>query len=173
MVTPYALLGLQGTCVILSVLHQQIINPALEILGPQFADPRAKVMLLAIAQQESGLRHRIQQPNGPARSYWQFERGGGVRGIMRHGVSSPHLRRVVALLDYKFDERVLHLAMTDNDLLAACMARLLLYTVPRALPTNAADGWEQYLFDSWRPGKPHPATWGGNYRRAETEVLGG
>lgn len=172
MVTPYALLGLQAARVILSVLHQQIINPALELLGPQFSDPRATVMLLAIAQQESGIRHRIQQPNGPARSYWQFERAGGVRGIMWHGASTAHLRRVSLLLDYKFDEKVLHLAMTDNDLLAACMARLLLYTLPHALPTTAAGGWDQYI-DAWRPGKPHRHTWGAYYRRAEIEVLGG
>jgi hypothetical protein len=48
--------------------------------------------------------------------------------------------------------------MRYNDIVAASAARLLLYTLPQALPVNAAEGWDQYIA-AWRPGKPHPEKW--------------
>ena len=46
-------------------------------------------MLLAIGLQESRLTHR-RQIGGPARGLWQFERGGGVAGVLRHAASRDH-----------------------------------------------------------------------------------
>jgi len=48
-------------------------------------------------------------------------------------------------------------------------ARLLLWTLPSALPTTADEGWTQYL-DAWRPGKPHPATWAGHWATADLAI---
>ena len=46
-------------------------------------------------------------------------------------------------------------------------ARLLLWTVPAALPTrqNPDESWRHYL-EAWRPGKPHRQTWDGFYAEA-------
>lgn len=59
-----------------------------------------------------------------------------------------------------------------NDVLAAVFARLLLWTLPDALPDvhSYEDGWHQYV-SAWRPGKPHPATWRGLYGVAWDAVL--
>ena len=48
-----------------------------EVLRGKFRSTAADVLLLAIGLQESRFEHR-QQIGGPARSFWQFERGGGV-----------------------------------------------------------------------------------------------
>ena len=65
-----------------------VIRPGLAVLADATAlrvdSPEAEVLLLAIATQESALRHRT-QVGGPARGYWQFERGGGLAGIMVAG----------------------------------------------------------------------------------------
>ena len=77
-------------------LLQTAIWPALaelEALGIKSADvqasQRAARFLLAIALQESGLRYRRQvvaggAENGPASSFWQFEKGGGCKGVLAH-----------------------------------------------------------------------------------------
>lgn len=148
------------------VLNAQILTPALQLLGARFDKFWARVELVAVALQESSLEDRIQQPNGPARSYWQFERGGGVHGVLTHPATSAPIKAIAWLFDYPADEHALHLAMTDNDLLAACFARLLLFTDPRPLPQNADDGWAQYV-DCWGPGKPRPHTWPANWALAE------
>jgi hypothetical protein len=73
------------------------------------------------------------------------------------------------------DDRGIHLAIEHNDILAACFARLLLWTDPRLLPQGperAVDGWAQYLA-TWRPGKPHAATWGGHFSTAWASDLPG
>jgi len=57
--------------------------------------------------------------------------------------------------------------MAWNDTLAACMARLLLYTDPRALPaTGEQDAAWEYYIRNWRPGMPHPQSWGARYDKA-------
>lgn len=43
----------------------------------------ARCQMLAIGLQESRLQHR-RQNGGPARGFWQFEKGGGVKGILFH-----------------------------------------------------------------------------------------
>lgn len=153
-----------------SVLNHQILTPAMQLLAdPRFDAPLARVELVAIGLQESGLRHRIQQPNGPARSWWQFERNGGVAEVMAHPATGTRLRPIVALLGYQFDKYALHTAMADNDLLGAVMARLLLFIDPRPLPTTAQQGWDQYLA-RWRPGKPHRSTWDDNWGTAVSTI---
>jgi hypothetical protein len=63
------------------------------------------------------------------------------------------------------------LALETDDILAARLARLLLWTDPRPLPVrgDAAAGWNYYI-RNWRPGKPHPQTWGAFWREAEALV---
>jgi hypothetical protein len=131
------------------------------------SDDRARVMLLAIAGQESGFRHRRQVPVAHAMGLWQFERGGGVTGVLRHAAShTAALAACEALLVPATPEAV-HPALEHNDDLACVFARLLLWTDPRALPAvdDPDRGWEMYL-RCWRPGKPHAGTWVGHWRNA-------
>lgn len=123
----------------------------------------ARRFLLAIAMQETSLAHRRQvvsggAENGPASSFWQFEQGGGCKGILSHRSTAERIRKVCS--DFNVTPTPLGLweAMRYNDVVAAAAARLLIYTLPSGLPTNADDGWKQYLA-AWRPGRPHPDKW--------------
>ena len=156
-------------------LLRTAIIPALSdlaALGIQDA-PDARRFLMAIALQESALRYRRQvvggKEVGPASSYWQFERGGGCRGVLTHRRVGDKM--VSICRDYCIEptEAGLWEAMRYQDIVAAAAARLLIYTLPSALPTTAAEGWRQYL-DAWRPGKPHPATWPGHWATADKTV---
>jgi hypothetical protein len=146
------------------------IDPAhalLERLTGVKSDDRARVLSLAIAGQESAWEHRL-QIGGPARSFWQFERGGGVAGVLSHPSSRDKIKAVCAALGVPCDVSTVYREMADNDVLAACMARLLLYTDPAALPAvgDVDAGWAYYL-RNWRPGKPHPQTWPLRYAKAK------
>lgn len=145
------------------------IDPALALL-PTMGSRAARILLLAIAWQESGMKHR-RQVGGPARGYWQFEQGGGVRGVLNHASSKPHIQRVLAALDYSpaSSPADCYVAIEHNDILSASFARLLLWTDPAPLPGDAAAAWDLYL-RTWRPGKPHPGTWAGHYAKA-TEAM--
>lgn len=151
----------------LSAIHRSAVEPALLLLPARMTSPQAEVMLLAIGLQESRFVHR-RQLGGPARSYWQAEQGGGmVHGVLRH----PLTRQLaVAVCDARcvqpVDERV-YVAIEHDDVLAAALARLLLWTDPGKLPAlgDAAAAWDLYL-RTWRPGKPHPETWPDLYAQA-------
>lgn len=125
----------------------------------------ARVMIRAIGLQESKFETR-QQYHGPARSFWQFERG-GISGVLRHAVTYRDSRilcaeeGVTASVDGVYD------AMLTNDVIGCGFARLLLFTDPEPLPVvgDAAAAWAYYL-RLWRPGLPRKETWSGNYERA-------
>ncbi|MBH1688918.1 hypothetical protein I5U86_00430 [Stenotrophomonas maltophilia] len=150
---------------------QHVVVPALAVLGAaRYDSPEARVMLLAISGQESGLKVRRQQP-GPARGLWQFEQGGGVRGVLNH----PSTRAAAALLcgarGVTATPAAVYAQLEQDDILAAGFARLLLFTLPKRLPPigNVSVAWAQYL-DAWRPGKPHIDRWPRNYRAAVEAV---
>lgn len=130
----------------------------------------ARRFLLAIALQESGLKHRRQvvggTESGPAASFWQFEKGGGCRGVLNHKSTSAHMKQICADYNVEATEQGLWEAMRCQDIVAAAASRLLIYTLPSSLPETAAQGWQQYLA-AWRPGKPHPDTWGGHWDTAD------
>lgn len=159
-------------------LLQYAIRPALAELAQRGipASAAAERFMLAIALQESGLRHRRQVlagagEVGPAASFWQFEKGGGCLGVLRHPLASPHMLAVCSEFNVEPTAAGLWEAMRYNDLVAAVAARLLIYTLPDALPKTAAEGWGQYL-NAWRPGKPHPSTWAANWALAARTVDG-
>jgi hypothetical protein len=134
-------------------------------------------MLIAIALQETGLRARRQMLEardhwweskpGKGHGFWQFERDGGVRGVLRHAAASAIVLPVIDAMLYPRDPYAVHEALIHNDILACVLARALLYSVPDAMPRpNEADkGWSIYL-KAWRPGKAHPEAWPENYRIA-------
>lgn len=148
-------------------IARHVFPAAFALLPPQMDSPQARAMLLAIGWQESRFTHRA-QIGGPARGYWQFERDGGVVAVMRHEFSRYPAARVLEVLGYPPERQAIYDALEHNDVLAACWARLLLWTDPRLLPQSPADqdeAWGAYL-RTWRPGKPHQATWAAFYQRA-------
>lgn len=153
------------------------INPALRLLPPGMDSPEARVMLLAIGLQESRFTSRRQIGGGPARGLWQFERGskaskGGCWGVFLHTASREHLRRLCVARDVEFTPDSIYSQLEFDDVLAAGVARLLLFTDPKRLPvvgdTEAA--WDLYALRTWNPGKPHRATWNGFHGLARASV---
>jgi hypothetical protein len=143
-------------------VHQRILPAAAALLPARLDAVKARVMLIAIALQESRLEHR-RQIRGPARGFWQFESGGGVHGVLTHAASKPLIEPVLATLRYAPGD--CYDAIANNDVLACVFARLLLWTHPKALPASAETAWAYYLA-TWRPGKPHSQTWDAFYRQA-------
>lgn len=135
------------------------IMPALALLPPRMTSAKAITMLLAIGLQESRFQHR-RQINGPARGFWQFEHGGGVKGVMGHASTKTHAMALCAARGVPFVSSVVYTALEYDDVLAAGFARLLLWTDAAPLPDNddAGASWALYL-RTWRPGKPHAHTW--------------
>ena len=150
------------------------VNPALALLPAKMDTPAARVQLLAIGLQESRFQFRRQLGNGPARGLWQFERGGGVRGVLTHPSSREHAYRICGLRGVEPVAAAVHPALELDDVLAGAFARLLMWTDAWRLPAvgDAQGGWEMYI-RTWRPGKPHPQTWCGLYAQAVAEVGGG
>lgn len=147
-----------------------IVDETLTGLMSHFDSPAARLMLLAIGLQESKFVHR-RQINGPARGFWQFERGGGVRGVMTHPVTAPLMRAVCTLRAVPYLEQVVYDRLEFDDTLACATARLLLYSDPRSLPArgNEQAAWDYYI-RNWRPGKPHRDAWVKNYATAMAMV---
>lgn len=142
--------------------------PAAFALLPQAMNRlEARAMLLSIGLQESQFEARRQGGGGPARGFWQFERGGGVTGVLGHPSTMEASAAVCAALCYTPTVATCYTAIEHNDVLACCFARLLLWTLPDRLPTRDQSdrGWAQYLH-AWRPGKPHPASWADNFATA-------
>lgn len=134
----------------------------------------ARRFLLAIALQESALAHRRQvvaggAEAGPAASFWQFEKGGGCKGILTHRSTAARIVKVCHDYNVLATPEGLWEAMRYNDIVAAAAARLLIYSLPNPLPKTAEHGWDQYI-SAWRPGKPHPLTWAANWDAATLTV---
>ncbi|WP_153135190.1 hypothetical protein [Paraburkholderia agricolaris] len=149
---------------VLSDVIRSAIAPALAILPPQMDTPQARVMLLSIGLQESRFIYR-QQIGGPARGFWQCEQGtektrGGVWGFYLHPASRYWLSVLCAARGVAFDPVAIYGALDRDDVLAAGVARLGLFTDPKALPAvgDVSESWALYQ-RVWRPGKPKPDTW--------------
>lgn len=160
-----------------SIVHNAI-EPALRILPTRMDSPAARIMLLAIGLQESRFMYRYQKVagkpylKGPAKSFWQFEEGGGVHGVMTHPATRAHAQMLCEARGVAFDRRVVHHYMEDDDVLAAGLARLLLWADPKPLPAVGAshdEAWDCYI-RSWRPGKPHRHTWDEFHAQARAQV---
>lgn len=143
-----------------------VLPSAYALLPERMASREASAMLLAIGLQESRFQHR-KQIGGPAHGYWQFERGGGVKGCLSHSGTRPLLLKALDALGHPDDVQAVYEAIVTDDVLAAVMARLLLWTLPKPLPgpDDNAEGWDQYI-EAWRPGKPHRRTWDAFYAQA-------
>lgn len=134
------------------------VDMAFQLLPIEMDTRPARVILAAIGFQESGYQVRIQYGNGPARSYWQFEKG-GIKGVMLHTASVRLAVSVCEARGVEFNSSAIWKAMETDDVLGAAFARLLMYTDPFPLPDAAGEAWEMYAKRLWRPGKPHPDKW--------------
>lgn len=148
-----------------------VINPGFSLLPPALISTPAKAMLIAIGLQESRFISRM-QIGGPARSYFQFESGGGVKGVLSHQYTKPIIEAILQRLDIPDDRVEIFEAMAWNDSLATVFARLLLWTVPEDLPGEGEhdESWRQYV-TTWRPGKPRRDSWNVFYDQAWSTVL--
>ena len=155
----------------LKLILGSAIAPGLALLPPAMTSPRALVMLLTIGQQESGMTARVQHGGGPARGLWQFEEGGGVRGVLMHPATQAFAVHACQARDVLPTTPTAWAALARDDVLAAAFARLLLFADPRPLPElgDEAGAWECYA-RNWRPGKPRRETWGAFYAAALHEV---
>lgn len=159
------------------MIPKPAIAEALSLLPVDMRRTEAVIQLYAIGLQESRFLHRRQlvgkppKPVGPAKGFWQFERGGGCIGVINHASSRPHMQRICKERDIDFTSAALWDAIEFDDVLAAAAARLLLWTDPGALPARGdVDGaWDCYV-RTWRPGKPHRATWDAFYAQAMAEA---
>lgn len=159
------------------------IAEAMALLPAAMDTHAARVVLLAIGMQESRFLHRFQVVHGkpgakgPARGFWQFERGtraskGGVWGVFLHPASRYWLSVVCAARGVSFDPDVIWAALEYDDVLAAAVARLLLFTDAKRLPAtdDVAGAWSLYALRTWRPGKPHRETWDEFHAKARAAV---
>jgi hypothetical protein len=146
--------------------HAMLTNLASRDMG----GPAVEVLSLTIALQESSTKYRA-QINGPARSYWQFERRGGFAGVLSHPRTETLAADLIEELNLPTDEPGLWTAFPYNDLLAAGFARLLIYSDNAPVPALGESGnaWAYYL-RNWRPGKPRPAVWAEYYKTAMDAV---
>lgn len=174
----------------LSEIRAQAIAPALALLPARMSENRAavEVLLLTTHLQEAPNREQCQLPArpgkcGPARGIFQFERGGGVVGVLTHPASRPHVFTVCArlgvlpTLDGIFDA-----LPTQCDVLDAALARLLYWTDPKPLPAlGDVEGARRYYLHNWRPGAYTRGNagaraelrrkWGLNYAKAMDAVV--
>lgn len=156
-----------------AVLLRRVIDPTLAVLAEYGipTDDRGRVMLLAIAGQEGNCAARAQVPVAHAKGLWQFEQGGGVKGVL------AHTRTAYIASAFCFERHVVaraadvHDALERDDVLACAFARLLLWTDLKPMPATEDDGWACYM-RNWRPGKPHPERWPENWRLAQAAVKG-
>lgn len=165
--------------ILLDTIIKTAIEPALALLPPKMDTPAARVMLLAIGLQESRFMFRFQkiagQPymKGPARGFWQMERGGGVHGVMSHAATQDMAERLCIERSIPFDSVLVHAALETDDVLAAAFARLLLWADYKPLPALDAshdEAWNCYT-RNWRPGKPHRETWDEFHSQARGQVI--
>lgn len=158
-------------------LYQTAIRPALDELAALGipSSPLAARFLLAIAIQESGLRHRRQVTgssgleNGPAVSFWQGEVTGILVDMLNRPATRNYMKAICEAYNVTPTPAGLWEAIRYQDIVAASAARLAIFTLPLKLPETDLDGWAQYK-RAWAPGKPKPDTWPAAWALATTTV---
>lgn len=150
------------------------INEAFSLLPSTWDTRAARVCHAAFGWQETKFLHRRQLVKrngvlveaGPACGFWQMEKTGGVSGVMNFGgLVTSKAMQVCNVRGVPWRRDDIWLALSQDDVLAAAFARLLMYTDAFKLPTTQEDAWAMYL-RVWRPGRPHPEFWPDAWRFA-------
>lgn len=140
----------------------ECIDPASEELPDKMNSDDADRCVLAIGRQESGFRTRDQEDAsgklGPALGLWQFQEN-GVKGVCDHPHSGSYLQAYCGKIGLAFNPHDIWLALAQNDVLAALVARLLIWTDPEPLPRTEMSVWVMYSQRLWRPGAPDYHRW--------------
>jgi hypothetical protein len=159
---------------VLSQVTSSVITPAMALLPSKMDSPAARVMLLAIGLQESGFTSVVQANGGPAHGYWQFEQGGGVKGVFNYVTVAPLAEKVCQARGVLWSIPAIWAALASDQVLACCLARLLLFTDAAPLPAvgDASSSW-LYYERNWRPGRPRPNDWPGNHQQAYGAIVWG
>lgn len=167
-----------GNVITIKDVHKNVWKPAMELLPKKMDTKEAAVIGLTTGLQESLLVHRYQlvagKPGvkGPARGLWQFERGGGVKGVLTHKASAGLAKEIQAHMGHGVGIDAAYEALEKDDVFAAVFARLLYYTDPYSLPEvgQSQRAWNLYQ-RTWRPGRPHPETWAGYYKEVVDAIV--
>ncbi len=148
------------------------IEAGLSLLPLSMRSAAAKVLLYATSRQENPKR-LPKQVGGPAVGDYQFESGGGVKGVLEHPSTSGFAELVCRARGIPATRLSVYETLQTDPVLAAAFARLLYYTDPKRLPAvgDEQGAWDVYL-RTWRPGayKRQPkelrAKWSASYRDA-------
>lgn len=148
------------------------IEAGLELLPANMRTAQAKVLLYATSRQENPQR-QPKQIGGPAVGDYQFESGGGVKGVLEHRSTAALAASVCKARGIAPSRLSVYEALQHDPILAAAFARLLYYTDPGRLPVigDEQGSWDLYL-RTWRPGafKRQPeelrAKWSKSYNDA-------
>jgi hypothetical protein len=137
----------------LDTIKEKAIAPAYALLPASMRSREATALLLAIGLQESDFKYR-RQIKGPARGFWQFELAGGFRGVQKHPSTARQAQLLADARGYaRLTEAEQFSQLELDDVFAAGMARLLLWTDPKAMPElNRTDDAFEYYLRNWRPG---------------------
>lgn len=152
------------------------IREAYALLPVRMDSVEATLQLLVTQLQENPQRVP-KQIGGPAVGDYQFEKGGGVKGVLTHSSCKATAVTVCAARGVSATADAVYIALQTDAILAAALARLLYYTDPKQLPEvgEVEEAWQLYL-RTWRPGayKRDPVglrkKWSINYAKA-MEVL--
>ena len=168
-----------------TLILQSAVTPALALLPAKMDTPEARVALLTIGLEESGLLTRVQTPRkpggkpGPARGLVQMELAGGTAGVLNHASSKPFTLAICEARQVAPTAEAVWRRFEIDDVLNMAFGRLLLFTDPKPLPKNPLDLWAYYIRNwrpgafAWRPGQPYPeppAKWLPYYQRAVAAV---
>lgn len=148
------------------------IEAGLALLPVTMRTAHAKVLLYATSRQENPKR-LPKQVGGPAVGDYQFESGGGVKGVLEHPWTAALAASVCKARGIAASRLTVYEALQHDPVLAAAFARLLYYTDPGRIPAvcDEQGAWEVYL-RTWRPGafKRQPeelrAKWSKSYNDA-------
>lgn len=132
-------------------------------------DDRARLLLTAISGQEANWTDRIQSGNGPAHGLFQFERRGGVAGVLGDIATNQLATAACKSAGIATNSAAVWGAFSTAayDNLALAFARLLLWSDARPLPAvgDEEDAWNAYQ-RNWRPGAPSRERWAAVYSLA-------
>lgn len=145
--------------ILMQTALREAIEPAYRLLPARYNSPERTVLLLAFGAQESRFEHTDQIDKagtdvlGPALGWWQFERGGGVVGVLSHRSTAKLAQALCVARDVLAAPRDAWRALKDDQVFAAGMAALLIYTDPEPLPRiGDVDGAFSLYLRTWRPG---------------------
>lgn len=145
----------------------EAVNPALALLPPKMQSDAARCQMLGDGLYESGYVTR-QQIGGPAHGLWQFEPN-GIRAVMHNNATGNEVLIACQKCGVRFGSTMIYFAIAsgEHDVLAAVLARLILWACPKPLPRigDAQGAWD-YHDITYRPGAKDPARYVAGYPQA-------